>query len=184
MRRTSTLHAAAAALGLLAGFAMTPAERPLLEGEVTPHTVALAWDAPPSPVGGEGDVAGVQVDDWGGRLKPAERPVKLQPMRARPPQGRSAPAPRAAPSPAPRHKAHRAPHPLVLRQQDLASFQLPGRECPREAEAAARRAADAERHAAHAARREAHAKRHAELSALRAAHAEVHAAYNALTQES
>ncbi len=151
MRRTSTLQAAAAALGLLAGFALAPAQRPTLEGEVTPHVVSLAWDASPVHPGTGSDPAGVQADDWGGRLKPAQ-PVRLTPMRARPPAGRSAPG-----HVAPRQDKRHAPHPLLLRQRDLATFQAPGRACPPEAENAAMRTAHAKAAAEHAAMREAHA---------------------------
>jgi hypothetical protein len=126
MRRTSTLHAAAAALGMLAGFAMTPADRPLLAGEVTPYAVAFAWDAHAAP---EPPVAGVQADDWGGRLAPAPD-VRLAPMRARAPEGRAAPRP----APQPRQKAHRAPHPLVARQRGLATFPRRVPECTRHVE--------------------------------------------------
>jgi hypothetical protein len=129
MRRTSTLPAAGAVLGMLAGFAMTPADRAPLERELTPHAVAVAWRGPVPP---ELPVAGVQVDDWGGRLAPApERPTKLAPMRAQPPRGRPAPTQRAVPGPS--HKAYRAPHPLVLRQRDLATFTRPAvkQPCPR-----------------------------------------------------
>jgi hypothetical protein len=133
MRRTSTLHAAAAALGMLAGFAMTPADRPLLAGEVTPHAVAVAWDEHTPP---ELPVAGVQADDWGGRLAPAPS-VKLAPMRARAPEGRA--APRAVTPP--RKKAHGAPHPLVIRQRGLATFPRRVPECARHAAPAAPAAA-------------------------------------------
>ncbi len=59
MRRTPTLQAAAAALGLMAGLAMTPADRAPLERSLTPYTVAVAWRTG----GPERPVAGVEVDD-------------------------------------------------------------------------------------------------------------------------
>lgn len=129
MRRTSTLQAAAAALGMLAGFAMTPSDRAPLDRDVTPHTVGVAWVAygPPEP-----PVAGVQADDWGGRLAPAPS-VKLAPMRARAPEGRAAPRPVTPP----RKKAHGAPHPLVARQRGLAAFPRQAPECARHAKPAA-----------------------------------------------
>lgn len=50
MSRTSPLHAAAAALGVLAGFALAPGGAPPLERDVTPYAVAVVWDAPAPPV--------------------------------------------------------------------------------------------------------------------------------------
>ncbi|HEX6913547.1 MAG TPA: hypothetical protein VF142_24285 [Longimicrobium sp.] len=182
MRRTSTLHAAAAALGLLAGFAMTPAERATLEGEVTPHAVSLAWDAPPPAVlPGAGPE---EEDERGARARPPE--PAMDAVRARPPAGRPAPAPRAQPAPRPRQEKRRAPRPLVLRQMDFAAFQAPRRDCPLAARRAAMRAAHAEEAALHAAMREAFAETHA-AHAQAAARAEIraaHAAHAAATAKS
>lgn len=50
MKRTPALQAAAAALGVLAGFALSPADRSPLEGAVAPFSVEVAWRSP----GGEG----------------------------------------------------------------------------------------------------------------------------------
>lgn len=177
MRRTSTLHAAAAALGLLAGFAMTPAERGALEGEVTPHAVSLAWDALPAPA----DLPGPgmeETEEMEARVKRAEPAVRLAPVRARPPEGRrAAPAPRRE-----RQEERRAPRPAVLRKMEMAAFQAPKRECPFAARRAAVRAAHAEAAARHAAMREAFAETHA-AHAEGAVQAEMRAAYAAHTTE-
>lgn len=177
MRRTSTLHAAAAALGLLAGFAMTPAERSGLEGEVTPHAVTLAWDAPPA----RADLPGVgpEEDDVGERVKPVERQA---PRRARPTEGRrEAPAPRRE-----RQEERRAPRPVVLRKMEMAAFQAPKLECPFAARRAAIRAAHAEAAARHAAMREAFAETHAAHAeeAVRAEMRAAHAAHTGATSRS
>ena len=83
MKRTPALQAAAAALGVLAGFALSPADPAPLSGAVDAHAVTVAWDvsAPGHP-----EPAGVRLDDWGGRLRVKERsPASLAPVRARPP---------------------------------------------------------------------------------------------------
>jgi hypothetical protein len=81
MIRTPGLHAVAAALGVLAGFAISPADAAPLERAVQGHAVTVAWD-----VAGPGrpDPAGVRLDDGSGRL-PAELPRRLAPVRAHPP---------------------------------------------------------------------------------------------------
>lgn len=93
MPRTSTLKAGAAALGLLIGFATAPESQVALDRDVTPYTVAVAWreggGTPELPA-----VAGVQTDDWGGRLAPAPRAKRAEPASA-PPAARAKPAPRA-----------------------------------------------------------------------------------------
>lgn len=172
MRRTPTLQAAAAALGLVAGFAMTPASASSpLAGEVTPHAVAVAWrvSAPP-----EMPVAGVQADDWGGRLPP-EPAAKPSPERerapARPREGRPAPKPRTSP----RAQAEPRPapgRPVVLRGAELAAATFGVRrevECPREA---ARREAEAVRR--EAARVERERGRAAARRVIHTAHRAVH----------
>jgi hypothetical protein len=72
--------AAAAALGLLAGLALE-ARAGTLGGEVSPHTVSVAWVAPgaPFPAGVETDAPGV--------VPPAapDGMTKLEPMRVRVP---------------------------------------------------------------------------------------------------
>jgi len=117
MRRRSTLQAAAAALGLVAGFAMAPASHSPLDQSVTPYTVSVAWraadPAPPSAV---------QAAELRDRLlaRPplpaAERPVRIKPMRAR--ASLRGPAPE---------------RPSVARRVELVStsFTGPERECPR-----------------------------------------------------
>ncbi|HVH13819.1 MAG TPA: hypothetical protein VM759_12245 [Longimicrobium sp.] len=93
MPRTSTLKAGAAALGLLIGFATAPESQVALDRDVTPYTVAVAWreggGTPELPA-----VAGVQTDDWGGRLAPVPRAKRAEPASA-PPAARAKPAPRA-----------------------------------------------------------------------------------------
>lgn len=135
MRRTSTLHAAGAALGLLAGLAMTHRTDSVpLGGEVAPYAVAVAWRSPgPSP---EMPVAGVQADDWGGRLPPPP-PAKPAPARerARPraPEVRRAPKGLATEG-QPARAAKQAPAPRVLRGAEMAAatFGVRREECPRE----------------------------------------------------
>jgi hypothetical protein len=81
MRRTPPLVAAAAALGLLAGLVLE-ARASGLDGEVSPHTVTVAWLTPSGPF-----PAGVPLDEPG--VVPAdgrERMTRLSPMRARVPE--------------------------------------------------------------------------------------------------
>lgn len=136
MRRTSTLQAAAAALGLMAGFAMAPQGQAPLDRDVTPYAVALVWrtSGPPELP----PVAGVQVDDWGGRLAPAPDRRAAKPRTpSRTPEAKPRAEARAITSPRLR--------PFIVRGSDLpaATFGVtPRRECPR-AEAEARAAAEA-----------------------------------------
>jgi hypothetical protein len=78
MRRTPALQAAAAALGVLAGFALSSADRPSLEGAVAPYAVQVAWHGPaPTEM--------VREPLEGGRLRgPAELPRRLKGVKARP----------------------------------------------------------------------------------------------------
>jgi hypothetical protein len=82
MKRTPTLQAAAAALGVLAGFALSPADAAPLSGAVDEHAVMVAWDvAAPSP-----EPAGVPADDGPAGVRPhAAPPPRLEAMRAHPP---------------------------------------------------------------------------------------------------
>jgi hypothetical protein len=78
MIRTPALVPAAAALGLLAGLALE-ARAGTLQGEVSPHTVSVAWTIP-----GPTNPAGVELDERG--LVPptrVDRVTRLAPMRAR-----------------------------------------------------------------------------------------------------
>lgn len=78
MKRTPPIVAAAAALGLLAGLALE-ARAGTLGGEVSPHTVSVAWVAPGAPF-----PAGVETD--GPRVVPPSAPAgmtNLEPMRVR-----------------------------------------------------------------------------------------------------
>jgi hypothetical protein len=80
MIRTPALAPAAAALGLLAGLALE-ARAGTLQGEVSPHTVSVAWMTP-----GPTHPAGVELDERG--VVPPARAGKvpaLAPMRARVP---------------------------------------------------------------------------------------------------
>ncbi|HEX6373833.1 MAG TPA: hypothetical protein VF006_33200 [Longimicrobium sp.] len=79
MKRTPALVAAAAALGLLSGLGLE-ARASALTGEVSPHTVAMAWLTPGAP-----SPAGLELDGPGARVAPParERLMKLPPMRAR-----------------------------------------------------------------------------------------------------
>jgi hypothetical protein len=135
MRRTSTLSAAGAALGLLAGFVMAPAGPAPLDRDVTPYAVTVAWRT-----GGPTQlpsVAGVEVDDWGGRFSPAP-PADGRAARDRVTERRvrtRTPAARAKPAPMAEARAKAAPQPIIVRGSDLAAatFGMPKRECPREA---------------------------------------------------
>jgi hypothetical protein len=144
MRRTSTLPAAGAALGLLAGFVMAPAGPAPLDRDVTPYAVTVAWRT-----GGPTQlpsVAGVEVDDWGGRFAPAppaerraaERRATTPRAKARVPERRArAPQAKAAPAPRPAIRAEAAPGQRVVRGAELAAatFGTVERACPREAAA-------------------------------------------------
>ncbi|HYR09076.1 MAG TPA: hypothetical protein VEQ60_14940 [Longimicrobium sp.] len=81
MKRTPALVAAAAALGLLSGLGLE-ARASALTGEVSPHTVQLAWLTPGAP-----SPAGLELDGPGSRWAPPrskkDRMTKLPPMRAR-----------------------------------------------------------------------------------------------------
>ena len=79
MKRTPVLVAAAAALGLLSGLGLE-ARASALTGEVSPHTVAMAWLTPGAP-----SPAGLELDGPGAYRAPLarERLTKLPPMRAR-----------------------------------------------------------------------------------------------------
>jgi hypothetical protein len=80
MKRTPPIVAAAAALGLLAGLALE-ARAGTLGGEVSPHTVSVAWVPPGAPF-----PAGVETD--GPRVVPPSAQdgvTKLRPMRVRVP---------------------------------------------------------------------------------------------------
>lgn len=89
MKRTPALAAAAAALGLMAGLGLE-ARASTLDGEVSPHTVTVAWLSPGAPAGVELDEPSVVPPQ---KLPPeavqklrAERPLaRLAPMRARVP---------------------------------------------------------------------------------------------------
>ncbi|HEX6038689.1 MAG TPA: hypothetical protein VFZ20_11640, partial [Longimicrobium sp.] len=122
-------HAAGAALGLLAGLAMNhPVDTTPLAGEVTPYALSVAWHSP-APVPEE-PAAGVQADDWGGRLA---EPAARRPAHARTPEAR--PAPRAPrPAARPSRSRERAPAAPVLRGAELAAatFGVRREECPRE----------------------------------------------------
>jgi hypothetical protein len=133
MRRTSTLKASAAAFGLMAGFAMTPDVPSPLERSVTPYAVAVAWRVSnPEP-----PVAGVEADDWGGRMAPP--PARKAPPRPSTPRVRRTPprvhAPgHAHPAPHAKPKAESAPRPLLRgAEMAAATFGVSKRECPREA---------------------------------------------------
>jgi hypothetical protein len=168
MRRTSTLPAAAAALGLLAGFMMAPDARAPLDRDVTPYAVMVAWHtAGPPEVPG---ASGVEVDDWGGRMAPPPGSDLKVERRVRPPA--------AKPRPAPRVPAEARVSPRILRGSELAAatFGMPKRECPRE-QAAAR---EAERVRAEARARESHRMREAHQARARQ-HARAHALH---TQQS
>lgn len=131
MRLTSTLHAAGAALGLLVGLTMNhPEDSAPLASEVAPYALTVAWHSPaPGP---EMPVAGVQADDWGGRMpQPAVRPSR---ERARTPAVRRVPhAPRAprAPSAKPGREMASAPAALAVKLAMLESAVL-REECPRD----------------------------------------------------
>ena len=78
MKRTPALGAAAAALGLLAGLGLE-ARASTLRGEVSPHTVSVAWLTPgPFPAGVEPHAGGVIPPSAAAKKKP----VRLAPMRA------------------------------------------------------------------------------------------------------
>jgi hypothetical protein len=134
MPRTSTLKAAAAALGLLAGFVMAPQAQGPMDRDVTPYAIAVAWkvSAPPELP----DVSGVQADDWGGRLAPAPRmrTAPPAPLRRRTPAAKPKPAPRPAPSVAKASPPAAAwdADPAVVRDAERAVALVPGA-CPREA---------------------------------------------------
>jgi hypothetical protein len=89
MKRTPALTAAAAALGLMAGLGLE-ARASTLDGEVSPHTVTVAWHSPGAPAGVELDEPSVVPPQ---KLPPAvvrklhaEPPLaRLAPMRARVP---------------------------------------------------------------------------------------------------
>ena len=83
MTRTPALQAAAAALGVLAGFALSPADPAPLSGAVDAHAVTVAWDvsAPGHP-----EPAGVRLDDRGARTRAKDgAPVTLAAVHAHPP---------------------------------------------------------------------------------------------------
>ena len=80
MKRTPALVAAAAALGLLSGLGLE-ARASALTGEVSPHTVQMAWLTPGAP-----SPAGLELDGPGSRWTPPrskQRMTRLPPMRAR-----------------------------------------------------------------------------------------------------
>ena len=79
MKRTPALVAAAAALGLLWGLGLE-ASASSLTGEVSPHTVNMAWLTPGAP-----SPAGVELDGPGARWAPPSRDglTRLPPMRAK-----------------------------------------------------------------------------------------------------
>ncbi|WP_420124860.1 hypothetical protein [Longimicrobium sp.] len=79
MKRTPVLVAAAAALGLLWGLGLE-ASASALTGEVSPHTVNVAWLTPGAP-----SPAGVELDGPGARWAPPSRDglTRLPPMRVR-----------------------------------------------------------------------------------------------------
>jgi hypothetical protein len=159
MLRTPTLHAAAASLGLMAGFVMAPVEVAPLERSLAPHAVAVAWDGGPSP---DLPVAGVQIDDWGGRLAPTPAPDARVEKRRRVREAERRPAPvrRREASPALRidpkrvqrellahrelqRKAEHAHRELLARHEfhrkaQQAHRELANRELPRRAEEAHR----------------------------------------------
>lgn len=152
MPRTSTLKAAAAALGLLAGFVMAPQAQGPMDRDVTPYAVAVVWkvSAPPELP----DVSGVQADDWGGRLAPAPRMRTAPPasLRRRTPAAKPKPAPRAAPSVAKTSPAAAAwdADPAVGRGAERAVALVPGA-CPRAAARVREVRHVRERHHAHTA---------------------------------
>src|SRR5688500_1312013 len=82
MKRTPTLQAAAAALGVLAGFALSPADAAPLSGAVDEHAGRGAWGvAAPGP-----EPAGVPADDGPAGVHPHHAaPTTLETMRAHPP---------------------------------------------------------------------------------------------------
>jgi hypothetical protein len=163
MRRTSTLQAAGAALGLLAGFMMAPQGPAPLDRDVTPYAVTVAWrtSGPPEVP----SVSGVEVDDWGGRIAPTPPPAERTAprRRTRTPEAKARTAPRttALAKPAPRRQ--------VVRGADLAAatFGMRKRDCPRE-QAAAREAQRA-REEAHRTR-EVHEVKAREARRFREAH--------------
>lgn len=125
MPRTSTSKAAAAALGLLAGFVLAPQAQGPMDRDVTPYAVAVVWKASAPPE--LPDVSGVRADDWGGRLAPAPAPPRPAPARSprrRLPAAKPQPAERAAPV------AKTSP-PAVVRAAEGTVAALPGRECAR-----------------------------------------------------
>lgn len=79
MKRTPALVAAAAALGLLWGLGLE-ARASTLTGEVSPHTVAMAWLTPGAP-----SPAGLELDGPGARWAPPSHDglTRLPPMRAK-----------------------------------------------------------------------------------------------------
>ena len=80
MKRTPALVPAAAALGLLAGLALE-ARAGTLDGEVSPHTVSVAWMTP-----GPSNPAGVELDEDGLVPAAASRTLpRLEAMRANAP---------------------------------------------------------------------------------------------------
>jgi hypothetical protein len=139
MPRTATPRAAAAALGLLAGFVLAPQDQGPMDRDVTPYAVAVVWktSAPPELP----DVSGVQADDWGSRLSPAPpaaRPAPPARIRPRAPAAKPKPAPRAAPrvakasAPAPSLAEVPAPVPAEVRDSGHAVALAPRGACTRE----------------------------------------------------
>jgi hypothetical protein len=127
MSRTSTLKAAAAALGLLAGFVMAPEAQGPLEREVTPYSVAVVWkmSAPPRLP----SASGARMDD--SDIRPAAAPA---PRPAAPKARVPARAPAAKPQPANGPSMAEEPAPRVLHGAELAAatFGVPRRACPRD----------------------------------------------------
>jgi hypothetical protein len=125
MRLTSTLHAAGAALGLLAGLSINhPVDAAPLAGEVMPYEVAVVWKRSPAPGPEAPAAAGVQADDWGGRLPP-QPAAKPSPERKRAPAVRRAPRP---PRPSTRHLAEHAPAPPAVLGAELPSTSVVNRD--------------------------------------------------------
>ena len=113
MKRTPALLPAAAALGLLAGLALE-ARAGTLRGEVSPHTVSVAWTTP-GPTG----PAGVELDDRGLAPPSASRTLpRLEPMRA------GVPA---------RVQAEREVRHGIHRHRVTRKVMVGGEECPRRA---------------------------------------------------
>jgi hypothetical protein len=82
MRRTSPLHAAAAALGLIAGFALTTSRAPALDGSIAPYEVSVAWRS--APVLPEVTVQGVSWEKTPApRVDEASAPLKAPPAAVR-----------------------------------------------------------------------------------------------------